>query len=306
MTKLFTSVFCFLLLANCTLAQQKFNAAQLLSDLEYLSSDELEGRAVGSQGSKKARAFIVKRFHKIGLEPVGKGYELPFQFKRRDMPHNGVNIVGMVKGSVYPSSYIVVTAHYDHLPVKGDSIYNGADDNASGTAAVMTMAEYFKKNPAQHSLIFVAFDAEEVGHQGANSFVSNPPVDIKQIRLNVNVDMISRNEKEELYAVGTYYYPFLKPYVEQAAKKTKLHIRFGHDSPEYVKEDNWTNSSDHAAFHKVQIPFLYFGVEDHPDYHHPSDEFANIDPAFYLRAVQFTIDAIEQLDKLPQTNNQSK
>jgi Zn-dependent M28 family amino/carboxypeptidase len=303
-TRIFTSVCCLLLLAACSYAQQRINAPQLLSDIKYLSSDELEGRYVGSAGSKKARTFIEKRFQTIGLKPfIGKNYEMPFSFrhKKSNAEIQGANVAGYVKGTSNPEAYIVVTAHYDHLKPKGDSIYNGADDNASGTAGVMALAAYFVKNPAKHSIIFVAFDAEEVGHKGAEAFVNHSSLDKKQVKINVNVDMISRNEKDELYAVGTYYHPFLKPYVERASKNTKLNIRFGHDSPEYQDADNWTFSSDHAAFHNAKIPYLYFGVEDHPDYHHPTDEYKNIDPAFYIRAVEFVIDVVQELDKMPET-----
>jgi Zn-dependent M28 family amino/carboxypeptidase len=194
----------------------------------------------------------------------------------------------------------VVTAHYDHLGVgrpdeRGDSIYNGADDNAAGAAALAAIAGYLREHPPAHSVIFVAFDAEEMGLQGARAFVAEPPVPLDAIAINLNMDMISRNDRNELYAVGTYHYPFLKPYVERVAARSGISLLMGHDSGE-VRSEDWTSASDHGAFHARGIPFLYFGVEDHPDYHKPSDEFERIQPEFYQMAVETILDLLLELD----------
>ncbi|MDM7923092.1 MAG: M28 family peptidase [Pyrinomonadaceae bacterium] len=275
-----------------------FEAEQLLKDIEYLASDELEGRSPDLPSMAKARTFVEKRFRESGIQPLGDSYKREFTFKLRRTAEalNGVNFVGEIKGKKHPERYIIITAHYDHDGIKDGKIYNGADDNASGTSALFALASYFEKNQPDHTLMFVAFDAEEKGLQGARHFVANLPVAKESILLNVNLDMISRNDQNELYAVGTYHYPQFKPVLEKVRKKAKVKLLLGHDRPEQGRDD-WTNQSDHAAFHREKIPFIYFGVEDHKDYHQPTDDFENIQPAFYVRAVETIAEAINAFDK---------
>jgi Zn-dependent M28 family amino/carboxypeptidase len=212
----------------------------------------------------------------------------------------GGNVVGLVRGTTNPDRYVVVTAHYDHVgvgrPVDGDSIYNGADDNASGTAALLALAEHFARNPAGHSLLFVAFDAEEQGLRGARAFVAEPPVPKDAIALNVNMDMVSHSERGELYAAGAAKYPRLRAPLQRAAAGAPVRLLLGHDMPEPTPRDDWTGQSDQGAFHAAGIPFVYFGVEDHPDYHRPSDEVGTITPGFYVNAVRTIAAAIRELD----------
>jgi Zn-dependent M28 family amino/carboxypeptidase len=276
------------------------DTARMIDDVRTLAHDTMEGRRTGTTGAERAQAFLRGRYAELGVQPVGDaaGFEHTFDFTPRNGTETlrGVNFAGMVTGTVHPDRYIVVTAHYDHLGVRDGQIYNGADDNAAGTAAMLAMARYFASSPPEHSMIFVAFDAEEMGLQGARAFVSAPPVPRDRIVLNVNMDMISRNESNELYAVGTYHYPWLKPALETLVADAPVRLLFGHDSPGLPPGDDWTNSSDHGPFHQAGIPFLYFGVEDHPDYHKPTDTFENIDPAFYQRAVETIRRVLRTLD----------
>ncbi len=275
-----------------------FDAAKLLKDVEVLSADDMEGRAAERPVMSKARNYVEKRFRESGIQPFGTSFRQGFDIKLRAPGDalKGVNFVGLIKGKKAPDKYIVITAHYDHDGIKAGEIYNGADDNASGTAALFAIASYFKKHQPDHSLIFVAFDAEEKGLQGARHFVDNLPVKKDAIMLNINMDMISRNDKGELYAVGTFHYPQLKPALEAVQKKAGVKLLLGHDDPKLGRDD-WTNQSDHYAFHREKIPFMYFGVEDHKDYHRPTDDFANIQPEFYVKAVDTIIDAVRGLDK---------
>ena len=282
----------------------RIDAERMIEDVRFLSSDELEGRRVESEGNARAREYILTAFQRIGLEPVGDGYTREFSFvgRRDGVEYRGVNVVGMVRGSEHPERYIVVTAHYDHVGIgapdeSGDSIYNGADDNASGTAALLALADYFARNQPAHSIIFAAFDAEEMGLQGARAFVQNPPVPLEAIVLNVNMDMVGRNDNDELYAAGTHHYPFLKPVVEKVAERAPIRLLMGHDRPDLPRGEDWTQASDHGPFHNAGIPFLYFGVEDHPDYHRPSDEFDGIQPEFYTRAVETVLAVTLELDR---------
>lgn len=275
-----------------------FDAAQLLRDIQTLSADDMEGRSADRPAMGKARDYVEKRFKESGLEPVGGGFRQEFEIKQRGTTDvlRGVNFVGQIKGKKKADKYIVITAHYDHVGMTNGQIYNGADDNASGTAALFAIASYFKKHRPEHSLVFVAFDAEERGLQGSNYFVANMPVAKSAVVLDVNMDMISRNDKGELYAAGTFHYPQLKSALEVVQKKAKIKLLLGHDDPKLGRDD-WTNQSDQGSFHREKIPFIYFGVEDHKDYHRPTDDFANIQPEFYVRAVETIIEAVRGFDK---------
>jgi Zn-dependent M28 family amino/carboxypeptidase len=227
-----------------------------------------------------------------------------FENRRENKKYeDAVNVIGFLPG-LYSRKIIVITAHYDHVGVgkknsKGDSIYNGADDNASGTSALLALAEYFSKNQPQHPIMFAAIDGEEMGLQGAKALLKDFPFPLDNILMNINMDMIGRNEKGELYASGTYYYPKLKPILEQASVGLLPNLRFGHDQPNTGRE-NWTQSSDHGPFFDEKIMHIYFGVEDHEDYHQPSDEFENIEPSFFTNAVKLILKCIIDLDqKLP-------
>lgn len=273
-----------------------FDAGRLIDDVKYLASDELEGRSPERPSIAKARDHVAKRMREAGIEPERQ--EFKFMPRRGKEELTGVNFIGRIEGRSKEKAgkYIVITAHYDHVGIQNGQIYNGADDNASGTAALFAIASYFKKNRPEHSLIFVALDAEEMGLQGARHFVANLPAAKEAIVLNVNMDMLSRSEKGELYAAGTYHYPQFKPALEAVQKKAPVKLLLGHDRPELGRDD-WTFQSDHGAFHREKIPFIYFGVEDHPDYHRPTDDFEKIDQDFYVKAVETILDFVSKFDR---------
>jgi Zn-dependent M28 family amino/carboxypeptidase len=273
------------------------NAKQLLRDIETLSADDMQGRGIGTAGGAKAREYVVAQFRKVGLKSFDPSYLQPFDFTGRSGAKvNGVNVIGYIEGKNNPEKYIVITAHYDHVGIQKGEIYNGADDDASGTAALFALANYFKEKRPSHSIIFVAFDGEESGLRGSRKFVAEPPVKKESIVLNVNLDMVARNDKNELYAAGTYHYPMFKPLLEAIAKDAKVKLLLGHDRPE-LKSNDWTSQSDHFAFHQAKIPFIYFGVEDHKDYHKPTDDFVNINQAFYVHAVETILEAVKSFDR---------
>lgn len=274
------------------------DTAVLMRDLRILAADSMEGRAVGTPGNAKARAHLLRRFSEVQLRPFGSSFEKPFTFTPRgsEQQQRGVNVVGYIRGTASPERYIVVTAHYDHLGISNGEIFNGADDNASGTAALFAVAEHFRRDPAAHSLIIAALDAEEVGLRGAHAFVQDPPVDRAAIVANVNMDMVGRNDAGELWAAGTYHNPGLRPLVERLAGRAPVTLRIGHDRPNVPGEDDWTNASDHGPFHAAGIPFLYFGVEDHEDYHRPTDDFERVDPGELAASVRTILLAVRALD----------
>ncbi|WP_426103808.1 M20/M25/M40 family metallo-hydrolase [Massilia sp. TSP1-1-2] len=280
------------------------DSATLLADVRTLSAPELAGRRTGSEGSKMAQVYIARRFEQIGIKPFGANYAMPFAFTslrgqvKTEYPA-ALNLVGHIRGSVHPERYMVVSAHYDHLGVQKGAAYLGADDNASGVAAMLAVAAYFKQNPPQNTIVFAAFDAEELGHHGARALVKAAPFPIAKVALNLNFDMVSRNDKNEIYAAGTRYTPSLKPLVAKAAASSSVKVRLGHDSkvPGAPPDDDWTGQSDHAVFHEAGIAFLYFGVEDHADYHQPSDSFEKIDPTFFAEVARLLVSAAAILDQ---------
>ncbi len=277
---------------------QQIDSKKLLQDIEYLASDDLKGRKPLSEGSLKAREYIKNRFKELGLSSQYEDFTQFFDFENKSEGKtyaNAANIVGFVPG-MESGKIIVVMAHYDHIGAQGDLIFNGADDNASGTAGLLALAEYFANNGPYHSMMFVALDAEEMGLQGAQALVNDFPFPLEQVILNINMDMISRDNQNELYAVGIHHYPLLKPIVEQASSGKSPQLKFGHDNPGTGSQD-WTMASDHAEFHIQGIPFIYFGVEDHNDYHKPTDTFSNIDQEFYTGAVQLILEVLIALDQ---------
>ncbi len=178
-------------------------------------------------------------------------------------------------------------------------MHPGADDNASGVAAMLTIAAYFKQHPPQHSIVFAAFDAEEIGLEGAHAFVKALPFPKAQLVANLNLDMVSRNDNNRIFAAGTSYSPSLKALVEQVALRSTVKVILGHDRGPWVagNVEDWTNSSDHGPFHEAGIPFLYFGVEDHEDYHAPSDTVDKVKPEFFTQVTTLLVDMASTLDK---------
>jgi Zn-dependent M28 family amino/carboxypeptidase len=281
----------------------------LMQDVRTLAAPEFEGRRTGTEGNQRARAYVLRRFREIGLEPIAGTHEQKFSFTPRARGSSGAadkagevqgtNILGLIQGTAAPDRFVVVSAHFDHLGRRDGSLYPGADDNASGVAAVLAIATWFVRHKPERSLIVVAFDAEELGLQGARHFVKTPPVESKQIVMNVNLDMVGRGDANTLWAAGTHYYPLLKPPVVDASRGRQIKLEFGHDRPkaESNGQDDWTNSSDHGPFHAAGIPFLYFGVEDHPDYHKPTDTADKIPRTFFAEAVTLAIDVVDRIAK---------
>ncbi len=274
------------------------DSTQLVSDLFVLAADSMEGRRIGTPGGAKARTYLVGRLNALGIAPLKDSLQSHFASAGRGGDTTrGVNLVGVVRGTRTAERYIVLTAHYDHVGVREGAIYPGADDNASGTAAVLGIAGWLKKHPPAHSVIVALFDGEESGLRGARAFVANPPVPLAQIVANVNLDMVGRNEKGELYAAGSTPNPQFKPLLAATAAVAPVKLLLGHDSG--TGSDNWTSQSDHGAFHAQKVPWVYFGVEDHPDYHKPTDFPNRIEPGFFYRAAQTVAEFVKRLDAAP-------
>ena len=246
-----------------------------------------------------ARELIAESFAAAGLVPP-QGAELvqPFRFsggRGGSAGVEGANVVVLVPGTDENGTVLVVTAHYDHVGTRNGQIYNGADDNASGTAALLSIGRYLARNLPQNTIILAALDAEERGLRGAEALLKQPWMDTGSVVLNINLDMISRSDSV-LYVAGASHTPALRPLLEQLSVEAPVDLRLGHDEPGVSGVDDWTNQSDHGSFHAIGIPFVYFGVEDHPDYHTPTDDAERIRPGFYMNSIRTILMAIRAFD----------
>ena len=272
------------------------DSARLVSDIASLAADSMEGRRIGTAGGARARAFLQGALIRTGLEAVPGGFTFPFTAKERFGGElHGVNLLGMVRGTEHPGRYVIVSAHYDHLGVRGGDVFNGADDNASGAAALLAIAAWTRAHRPRNSLLFAWFDGEESGLLGAKAFLDRPPVPIADVEADVNLDMVSRSVKDELFAAGATPWPVMRPLLDSVAAGALVTLRIGHDSG--LGQDNWIQQSDQGPFHERGIPFVYFGVEDHADYHRSTDRVDRIDPGFYYRSVRTIAEFVRRLDR---------
>lgn len=285
-----------------------FKPGPAIGLLKGLSDDALEGRKTGQPGSVRAQEMITSRMAMLELLKIGNEYRHPFTVdvetgekgedgEPKTKSVSGVNLIGGIQGSLGSDRLIVLTAHYDHLGIVDGEIYNGADDNASGVAALLAIAERYtrKRITPKHSLLFVITDAEEDALAGATAFVQNPPMPAEAFAFNLNLDMIARADNGSLWASGAALTPTLMPVLEDVSTRTPLTLKMGFDGSD-PDQDNWTSMSDHYPFYEAGIPHLYLGVEDHPDYHQPSDTFAAIDQDTFLKSVDTILMVFEALD----------
>lgn len=286
-----------LVLAAVLLSPTVASPDQLFEDVRILAADDMAGRLVGTPGSAKARAYLLKRMQAIGVEPFGAGFEQPFTAQHKDQLLNGVNLVGRIRGTGASDRVLVIGAHYDHFGVRGGKVLNGADDNASGVATLLSIAESFARERPAHDVIFALWDAEEQGMYGAMAFVEKPPVPLGRIALNLNLDMMSRSDTGELWIAGAHHYPFLRARFAALAGSAPVTLKIGHDGPSWKGSDDWTAGSDHYAFHMRGIPFAYLGVEDYPDYHQPGDDFDAIPKEFFARSAATALQAARLFDR---------
>lgn len=294
---------------------------RLFTNLAALAADSMEGRLAGSPGGGRARAFLTREFARIGLAPLVKGYAIPFSrhsmfpdpitsMPRSQQPSRfyatpvrtyplvfGNNLVGIVRGSLHPNRYIVVSAHYDHLGVLNGEIYHGADDNASGSAAILSIAEWTIAHPPLNSVIFAWFDAEEEGLLGSMAFVDRAPVPLDSIIADVNLDMVSRSSTGELNVVGGIAWPVMQPFIDTVAALGLVSVRQGHEgTPGEAIGSDLTNRSDQGPFNRKKIPFVLFSNAEHADYHQPTDEVTRITPEFYYHSAQTAAALLHILD----------
>ena len=274
-------------------------------DVAYLSADLLEGRETGTPGAAMAARYIAERFGELGLAPGADGtWFQPFDFRYSPNPHapagegerrTGRNVVGLLDNGA--ARTVVIGAHYDHLGYggpgsrrPGDSrIHNGADDNASGVAALLEIAKQLQHTDAQSSnYLFVAFSGEEMGLYGSKHFVEALPVPANRIRYMINLDMVGRlSDRRRLAVNGTGTSPAWAAALETAATATDLSL---------ATDPSGIGASDHTSFYLEDIPAVHLFTGAHDDYHTPADDSHRIDYTGLQDVVTFAVHTIEALD----------
>jgi hypothetical protein len=278
-------------------------------DIGFLAADERGGRAIGTEGEQQAAEYLAEEFDKLGLQPMGTdGFFQEFTVSKPSNPHEeaviGTNGAGITGRNVIAyldkkaEKTIVIGAHFDHLGMggqgslhRGDSaIHNGADDNASGTAALLALAKVFKYETLKSNILFVAFSGEENGLWGSNYFVKNPTLDLKTINYMINMDMVGRlNEEKSLaiYGVGT------------SPSFSKVLDPINADSLKLVPSESGVGPSDHTSFYLQDLPVLHFFTGQHADYHKPSDDADKINYEGLVQVVRYISRLVAQLDTEP-------
>lgn len=278
------------------------------ADVVYLASDALKGREIGTDGEMAAGAYIADRFKRLGIQPMGENgtfFQTLSVDKKKANPHGvefadtkdnaitGRNVIGYIDNN---SPYtVVIGAHYDHLGMGQEgslhagepAIHNGADDNASGTAALIKLAADMRNAKLKNNVLFIAFTGEEKGLWGSNYFVKNPTIDLSSVNFMINMDMVGRLESDRgliINAVGTS--PVWKSTIEKLNKN-----RFNISTSE-----SGVGPSDHTSFYLMDIPVLHFFTGAHEDYHKPGDDFDKVDYQGILDIKNFIQEMVMELD----------
>ena len=307
-------VFLFVLVGLWTCKNEpKVAQNKIEEDVAFLADDKLEGRQTGTQGEAKASEYLISRFKEIGLQSKGtKDFLQPFSFKPKTDPHKeveftknadstitGNNVIGYIDNNA--ETTIVIGAHYDHLGYGGEgslyrekekAIHNGADDNASGVAVLLNLADRLnvKNSKAEikdnNNYLFMAFSGEEMGLLGSNYFSKNPTIDAQSINYMINMDMVGRMKADStlaVYGVGTS--PMFKQTLKANNEKFKL-----------IENESGVGPSDHTSFYLIDVPVLHFFTGQHEDYHKPSDDSGKLNYEGMNLISDYIFDIIRDLD----------
>ena len=269
------------------------NARALRADIAYLASDRLEGRGTGTPGNDSAAAYIARRFAALGLTALAPEFEQEF-VAHPLVAHNAApsslrtqNVVALLRGRdpTLAEQYVVVGAHFDHLgrstegaldPDRKNAVRRGADDNASGTAAVLELARLFAATPTRRSLVFVAFSGEEMGLLGSEYFVANSPIPLDSTVVMVNFDMVGRLREDKLIVYGVATATELTALLDSANSAAAI-APLPWSSPLRIAAlGDGYGPSDHSSFYARNIPVLHFFTDLHDDYHRASDVVGKI------------------------------
>ena len=263
-------------------------AADLRAHIAFLASDELMGREAGTLWNDIAGCYVAQQFARLGLQPAGDGGKSWYQaFVHASKPMR--NVLALLPGTDprLKDEIVVVGAHYDHVGLgrfgstggitPEDKIHNGADDNASGTAGMLELAEHFSRTPTRRSLLFLAFSAEELGLLGSKAYVDDPQLPLERTVAMINLDMIGRSEQDYLFVGGTGTSSVWDGLLDTLVRPAgfALETAPGGEAP-----------SDNTNFFHHGIPVLFFFTNIHDDYHRPSDHVDKIQFAAEVKIVQ--------------------
>lgn len=283
---------------------QKFEAAAIRKHIEFLASDEMEGRGTGSLGEIRSANYIATIFGELGLKPAGSeaGFFQPFQVKYAVEGNlhsvTGRNVAGFLDNGAKKT--IVIGAHYDHLgkgfqgsslsPDSRNKIHNGADDNASGTTGLLELARYFAKNniTEKHNYLFLAFSGEELGLLGSKHFTENPTIPLTSVSCMINMDMIGRlSDEKGIIVSGWGTSPVWGKLIPALAKAQNL---------KYTVDSSGVGASDHTSFYLKNIPVVQFFTGGHSDYHKVSDDIDRINFDGEAKILTIIAGLLEKLD----------
>lgn len=294
----------FVLFIACKTEPKK--AITFHDDVAFLASDSLEGRETGSENEIKAAEYLMNRMKSLGLNPKGDAdtFYQKFTFKPKKDPHGevqystgdstitGTNVIGFLDNKA--DKTIIIGAHYDHLGMGGEgslyregkAIHNGADDNASGVAMLLKLADTLKNINTNNNYLFIAFSGEEMGLLGSNYFVKNPTVDLSKVNYMVNMDMVGRLRPDNTLSIsGTGTAPVWNQVLNTANKDFKL-----------VLQESGVGPSDHTSFYLQDIPVLHFFTGQHEDYHKPTDDTEKLNYDGMKKITDFIFNVISDLD----------
>jgi Zn-dependent M28 family amino/carboxypeptidase len=265
-------------------------AADLKKHLYIVASDEMEGRETGSKGQKKAGEYLISQYKANGI-PFPKGVKdyyqkVPAAFLNAQFDEglpDSENVWAFIEGTEKPDEILVVSAHYDHVGIKNGYIYNGADDDGSGTVALLEIAQAFAQakkdgHGPKRSILFLHVTGEEHGLHGSRFYSENPLFPLKKTIADINIDMIGRRDtihadtNNYTYVIGSGRLSTdLYNAVENANKKyTNLALDYKYDARD--DPEKFYFRSDHYNFAKHGIPAVFFFTGVHKDYHRPGDK----------------------------------
>lgn len=278
-------------------------AARLREHVMTLASPGFEGRT--GAGAAKARAYLIDEFRRLGLEPgFGDSFHQPITRSEEDPTPIGANVAALLRGSdpALAEEYVILSAHFDHLGILEGKLYPGADDNASGVAALLETARCLSELPAapRRSVLFVGFDLEEPGLIGSRYFVRHPPWPLERLKLFVTSDMIGRSlggvETRDVFVLGSEFAPGLRPIVKRAAEGDDIQVNLLGSDILVI------DRSDYGPFRGEQIPHLFFSTGENPAYHTPDDRPETLDYSkleAIARVIRDLIHTAASADQLP-------
>lgn len=298
-------------------AYKEIKAEDLKKNLYVIASDEMDGRDTGSPGQKRAGEYMVNYYKGLGIsypKALGSYYQkVPADFMKKrgggNLP-DSENILAFIEGSEKPEEIVVISGHYDHVGTRNGVVYNGADDDGSGTVAVMEIAKAFQAakkagNGPKRSILFLHVTGEEHGLFGSEFYTDNPVFPLANTVVDLNIDMIGRDDpenrgKQYVYVIGSEMLSSqLKVINEAANKKTNnLELNYKYDDPNDTERLYYR--SDHYNFAKNNVPVAFFFDGIHEDYHKPTDDVEKIDYNLLAKRTQLVFTTAWEIANRPE------